>query len=70
MNNALSPGDKGQMLKRLRGSIQGGQVVARRDILFEICRCIASAVKARDFSLYIISDENVLKKYEQGSNKE
>lgn len=61
-------GDKGHLIKRLTAEIQNSRMVSKEDILFDISRCIANAIKARDFSLYLVCDQE-LQKYEQGNNK-
>ena len=57
------------MLQQLTSEIGSSGVSSKEEVLWDVCRCIAGAVKAKDFSLYIVQNE-MLAKYEHGANIE
>ena len=49
------------MLQLLTSEIASSGVIARDDILFDVCKGIAGAVKAKEFILYVVHGETLVK---------
>ena len=56
------------MLQLLTSEIANSGVIAREGILFDVCKCIAGAVKAKEFILYLVQGETLVK-HDQGADK-
>ena len=57
------------MLQHLTAEIaSNGAAVAREDVLHDVCRSIAAAVKAKEFALYLVHGDELVK-HEHGGDK-
>ena len=56
------------MLQLLTSEIASGGVIAREDILLDVCKSIAGAVKAKEFTLYLVHGDSLVK-HDHGADK-
>ena len=57
------------MLQHMTSEIaSNGAAVAREDILHDVCRSIAGAIKAKEFCLFLVQGETLVK-HEHGGDK-
>ena len=56
------------MLQLLTSEIASSGLVTMEDILFDVCKGIAGAVKAKEFTLYMVQGETLVK-FDHGADK-